>query len=831
MRHIVPLTALTIVAAILGTTAWLMQALVEAAPRGWRQEVIRLSPAPSGPSVLNWHDLGQPQAVEGTNPSRLLATVGDGGWWLANGGRGRVTLRTGSGLSRDLAALPLADGDRIDLDRVSLSVEITHGQLRLRDAHGKVAQWDVSGGVLTLPEGRRLEHCMINSWDGWRVWGRQFLRRILGEIGQHSGSARTVLSIGGAVQCGNRWPVETLPPESLLIQEQAGRHFLIARREDVAIRLHRADGRVVDVQQPWMAIDDGIDPVKWLSIGPVRYQVETENGDLVLRPSRGRGLFPHPIDNRPGLSFDWESSENGTWLGGGDDWPQVLRHSPWLPWVAAGGVIAVIAAELLRSLTLPPGIGRRWWHGLAGRTLMAASSAVLGIAWLVAITQPGIDLRVAISIAAGTWMLTTIQLFRRSALIGLRATAWVLTTIIVSGGLLTQLQIAALMPGESYIDIPRKTALALGLLAATVTVATCVPGPTLIRLVARLLGLPDESRQHQPRLATLVRWAVPTLVLVLLLIQSARGTEAGLGLMQPSQFATTTFILCLGWIGSWFLYHSRLNLAQTPWPRVFTRLLFGAMVIGLAIPVMLLMVDDNSPILIMSAIVGVWLLSLSYAVRNGLRGCSAVSAWVRLPTFLAVLLGLTVIGVCTIMSTAPETIVSHLPSQVRERLALVGAPLDHPAAYQVIRSFSVVSKAPVVADPSHSFAVNDRTVRLLPEVESDMVVAFMLFKHGLAPVATLAVLQVMFTSLTVLLAWRSITADGSTEMRLSSSFIGLSLLGFITAIFSHWMIGYSNALSGLIMGVPFTFYSAGSSHLIAVALPAITLTQAIPQKL
>lgn len=821
MRQAVTTICFVAVVAVLGILAWMLDATVNAAPRGWRLEAVRL-PDASTPVSLDWKDLGQTPGVDTVNPSRLLVAKDGRGWVVANGSRRRIWLRLADGGTRDLAAVPLKPGDELRIGTATIRVEeATRQHLSLRSGDGRTATWSKADGRLEVSGGYQIERCTVNAGESWRARLDKTLETVIPGPLSHKSAPVQIFTLGGAVDCPERWR-QDFEAESLRILAHGDQFYVLQDREAVNTRLTRADGTTVDLEQPWVPVDDGTQRISALGIGGVRYAVEEDGGQLVLRPVGRRGLFPQPLPDTPGRLLEWQSMESGDWLGGGLGIRQLHDGYPELLW-GLGALAALAATAVLFRPAATPSVLAYGWRPFPERLLYSVGGIVAAGACGIALALPGLDCTLVLALCGLTALWATAVLALNGDLHGARAVAWLAVVIMAGGGLLGQMQLASLMHSETLIGIPRKTALGLTCISLAAATSARLHGGAVVATIALILGDRAPEGWHQRLMAVFFRWVAPLALLLLLLIQVARGSEAGIGMLQPSEFAKAGFVFSLAWIGTWFLFHARVNHYATPWPRIIGRLMVGAALLCLAIPLLLLLVNDMSPILILAVIALVWLLVLCMRVQASLKGRPAAAPWITLPRGLAVLTTVALAALVAAAAFRPDLFNNLAGGKVRERFAILEAPLDHPAAYQVAMAFAVVSEAPTVATPDRVFGTNSREVRLLPEVENDMIIAYLLSKWGSLPVAALIAVQAAWVLAFSRIAWCALHMTGSSEQRLAANFIGLAMVGIVTCHALHWTIGVLNSVSGIVMGQPTTFLSSGTSHTIAIGMSGVVL--------
>lgn len=802
-------TLLLVVGLLVGSGGLVARA-IELAPKGWRLEGIRLTPPESGTvTALSWRELGQAPGVGVPNTHRLLvAHEEDGGWRLANGAHERtVYVLTADGRYRDLDAVAVARGDTLETPagRLDLTAATRH-DTRLEGGAGWSLRW--SGDRLDHGGRLALGRCRIESPRGSLGAGLDAIREALRPVGRalfESRWPRPLFTVGGRVDCPERRSLEPLAPGSLGFFAHGDQ--LLVRQDAVEgrFRLRRSDGRVEDLAQPWTAVDPGGGRrVVAVYLGAVRYDILTEGSALLLKPTRNRGLFDQPFADRPGISFDWEASENGRWLGAAPGEPLHFL------WPGVGGSLGLAAAILgwrICHARLP------WRNDVAALPVHAVYGAGAGAlaGWGFVMPQAP-DLIHPLAVAAAAWGWASVIIAGAGALRGWRAVLWLCATMLACAGILTQLQLAIGMATEQFVDGPRKHALAFIVLAVGSATAGLLPPGLTAAFGATVLGGRAAATPVQGALALALRLGVPGVVLAGLLVQMGRGSagEAGLGWAQPSEGGKLVFAFGLAWIATWVAFFARLDHPATRWASVAGRLAGGAGVVCLAVPAALLAVNDISPLAILASVFAVWL-----AVLYGIAGRSRRS--------LAVLVLGTALGGVAVAAawTLPETAPAVLGAKVAERFAIREAPFTHPGGTQVAMAYRAIADAPLWPDAEEAFGANGRPIRLLPEVKNDMIAAFLIATWGVVPMAGLVMIQGGFLVAAAALAIGGTRGGGDFEETLTKVFTGVASLVLAATQCVQWAMGYTSALGGLVMGQPFTWFSTGTSHVLAVALPLL----------
>lgn len=828
-KHLQSIVTLVTVVGVIAAFGTLFVAVVDRAPKGWRLEAIHIAPPPESVTELGWRELGQSPGEGVPNLHRLLVAHDGQGWILANGSRERtVYVQMENGHYRDLDAIDVQGGDVIEslsTARLDVLAASPHG-VHLRGPNDWEARWE--DGALNHAQRIALDSCHV-ARRGALNTVIDAVRNALRPIGLaffDRDWPQSLFTVGGTVDCPTRQQHPGIPSGALALSTQ-GDGILIQQGTDDAgrFRLRRSDGTVVDMSQPWTKLDrpDGKRLVA-VFLGGVRYELVEDRRELILRPVRNRALFDQPFNDLPNVSFHWEPSEEGTWLGSTASSGSGTFHThdgSQLLWPALGAVAGILAGA---------GVWRachdRWqWRTgtapLITHVLYGAGLGALGgCAVLIAAARPAVDLSHLLWMAAGTWIWASVVLASSGVLRGWRAILWLSATVLACAGALTQLQLAAGMGTENLIDAPRKHALALKVLAVGAATAVLLPPRLTEILGATVLGGRAGTGRIQVAGAMALRYGVPLIILFGLLLQASRGAEAGLGWVQPSEAGKLLFALGLAWMATWFLFFTGLNHPATRWPALLVSLAARIGLVCLSVPLSLLLVGDMSPALILASMGVTWLALLALPL---VKTSTAASPWAMLPMMVFVTLSLLVAAAVSWALLNPDDAANAFGEKVAERFAIHSDPFAHPGGTQAATALRVVAQAPLWPEPGEAFGANQRSIRLLPEVKNDMIVAFLIATFGRLAVAGLVIVQAALIISVAAIGLQTARMKGGFESRLVSTFFGFALVILTAAQAVQWLLGYSNALGGLVMGQPFTWFSSGVSHFLAFSIPILFL--------
>lgn len=798
---------------------WLGAETIRQAPRGWRLDTARVAPTVE-PVALGWRELGQGPGASMPNASRLLVRRLADGWWVANGSRDRgVILGLDDGSRRDIATHAVQAGDVVRLAGTEITVtEARPGHVAFQAADGSRVRWSRNRSGLDFGPAPALPACRLDGSPASETL-RQDLRRGLGHLATLFGQDRApepVLTIGGGVNCPERWAAPALPPHAIAVFSTPDAMLIRLATGLDGLLVPAAGTAPVDLAAPWTNVTQA--RIRRLIIGGVSYDLAEDRTDLTLSPAGNRGLFDSPAPDRPGVTLEWQTSETAAWLGGGRTLEDLIAGTPRIPaMVAAGATLGLAAAALA---------WRRGWRQDRHRTGGAMAWGVYGtglgtivVSQCVLVGQAGLDLRAILALAAVTWLWTGLVLALTQSMRGVFAVFWIAATLLAGAGTLCQLSLGSGMPSERFVEAPGKVAVVWTLVAMAVATTAMVPPSRMTGLVCAVLGLRPDGMPLTASASRLLRWGLPALVIAALGVEAAMGWEAGLGVAQPSEAGKAVYVLGLAVMGAWHLHYARLNHGGVRWNTVMVRLGGGALVC-LAIVGGLKAADDNSPILILALITVVWLVMVARAIRRAVGRRRYASRWMALP------LGLAAIALTGGLAAAGWTVLAdpcaEIDSKICRRIKINEDPLGHPDAYQLTTALAIAADAPLGAD--RLFRPNDIRARLLPEVESDMVVSFLFNRFGRLSVAGVGAAQLAYLLALVVIARQALRPSGPFESRLGQSFLGFAVGGFAATQALQWGLGYANALAlAPITGQPFTFFSLGNSHLLAIVTPTLLL--------
>jgi cell division protein FtsW len=775
---------------------WLTWMIFQNAPPGKMAGPVTVK-ASEGPKVLGYLELGQRSGAKSAAAEHLLVLNRGGQWFFGNKSQNkRVLLTTTRFEARFAERWTITEGDRISLPGIDVDVvKLTADSLTLREAKsGREMTWE--GKVVTKGEpitdvcasGLRRA---INSAK-WSV--RNMVPEDRPEL--------KLFSLGGGVNCSDRWKMETLQPEAVFISWQAGK-FLVApgamRLETLLKRKNEKGQGFNDIIVP---LNGDLGHIESMVVGITRYRVDAKPDQLTLVPLANRVFFFAD-------ELDPPNKTNLNWLGDGNRWLDWLRARLFS--ITVGLAVAGFAA----FLTFYAWFQRERGVGSLFLALAAVVPPVLGL-WVTGLLQQSAgqpDRILIVTLAIAAWFWASFILAWAGRLRGYSGWLWAVTTILAALGMTTLLQLGAGSDNTRWLRFFTNHATVLALFGWTMAVLASIPDKHWRRLWSFIF-----TREHVFTLLALILMGT-------MVVQFFLGSEEGLFGFQPVELVKMTLVALLGFVGLHiFETRSREVRAYRRSPLTFLMPYFRvAAIFALIVFAMVAGVRDFSPLIIMLTIVACWIWKVGAwrMEHSGLRWLW----WSMRPLILVALIGVAYAGYKVYQN--PSLLPSSVPK--KERILVWTQPSFHPhTGSQVLASMDLVGEAGWKGARQKwldSFGRNGG-VMALPEVQNDFVTAFLINRFG--GVAGLVLLGAELTLVTLLFLLGSAVerhfGRGDFREQQLGVVLGYVLYGAGCMYSAHWLISWGNVLGLLpVMGQPMTWVTAGTSHLVFFAMFALTI--------
>jgi len=783
-----------LVYAALAGWAWMSWQVQTKAPSGSVTKAQSVQ-ASQTPLVLGRKELGQKESPRSAALQHLYVARQGAGWVLGNrSNRKRVLLTTSKFSERFIQRWEIREGDRISFNGADIQVEkVTEETLVLKDrVSGRSITWD---GALTPQGEKKYTVCkgMLRRNVAWAKWtGRNWLGGGRPEI--------RLFSIGGGVNCSDRWRMNTLPPGAVAITWQAGK-FLVApgsrRASTLLFRKGDAKGKAfIDLTVP---ADGTLGKVESLILGQTRYRVRLGADAIRLTPIVNRDYFFADEGAPP-------NSEALAWLGYGKnalDWLAGMVGSIIIGLIAAGGITFLALLLWLR--------GRRKSVAHLAQIVLAVAPSVLGI-WLtlqLARSVGGPDQGLIVGMAILAWFWASFMLVWAGRLQSFAGWIWLGATLLAGIGTTTLFQLGAGADSTKWLGYYYKHAAILALFAWTIAILSAIPERFWLNLWLLVF-----NRER-------VVFLLAGVLLVAMILQFFVGSEEGIAGLQPVEFVKTIFVILLGFVGLHVTQARRREAkAYRDSPLRFLAPYFRfAAIFFLFIGAMVVGVRDFSPMVIMTVVLATWAWKMGGSQGEFYKG---FKIWMLVrPGILLFLVGF--LALMYWVYNNPEQVPDGFPQ--KDRIMVWSQPELHPhSGSQVLGSMDLVGQGKWMG-AREWFGKNGQS-QTLPAVQDDFITAFLINRFG--GFAGLAMLITQLSYVLLLFGLGRVVErqmeQGDFREQNAGVVIGFTLYGLAWMHIAHWLISWGNTLGLLpVMGQPMTWLTAGNSHLIAFALVILTV--------
>ncbi len=767
---------------------WLTWQVLVHAPPGKLAGLIVVK-ANETPKVLGYLELGQRSSAKSAAAQHLLVMRRDGQWQFGNRAPNkRVMLTTTRFEARFVERWELGEGDRVSFPGAEIVVtRLTRDEIALRDEKsGREMAW--TGTVAPKAEpvtevcnGRLRRAINSAKWIS-RNW-----------VGEERPEIR-IFSIGGGVNCGDRWKLSNLAPEAVFIAWQAGK-FMVApgAQRDEALLIRKGQSRGQGFSDILAPLEGAYGKVESMIVGITRYRVDATNEQLTLTPLVNRVFYFAD-------ELDPPNRQLMNWIGAG------VNAQDWFKsrWFAFSIGLAVAGALALVVLWFWFQRERSFFTLVLG--IFAVIPSFLGL-WITAMLQQSAgnpDLSLIVYVAIAAWFWASFMLVWSGKLRGYSGWLWMCVVALAAIGMTVLLQLGVGSDNTRWLRFFRNHATVLALFGWFMALISVVP---------------DRSwRKLWYALFTHERWftALALLLMGTMVGQFFLGSEEGLFGFQPVELVKMTFVVLLAFVGL-HIAESRQREVRAYRSSPFAFLLPYIRVLAIFAMIVFAMVAgvrDFSPLIIMMAISVFWLWKIGTWRRES---SAARYLWWGIRPLLLIGIAGSAYAAYSVYQN-PSLLPESFPK--KERVLVWAEPKFHPhTGAQVLGSMDLVGEAGWTG--AKAWFGRNGGVMALPEVQNDFVAAFLINRFG--GIAGLLLLGVELASITLLFmlggAVERHMARGDFREQQLGVVLGYVIYGGACMYATHWLISWGNTLGLLpVMGQPMTWVTAGTSHLMFFAM-------------
>ena len=779
---------------LLALWAALIWQVARAAPDGAFPPSVTV-PSSRAPTVIGWRELGQHQGPRSAASRHLgLSRIG-GNWRIGNRAYNRrIDAKTSRYDSVFVQRWRLRRGDTISFDGPTLRVvDIGKDHITLSHVEKKrEVTW--RAGQLS-PKGEPVA-LVCKGWVQRQAYHARW--QLYDLIGGDSELA--LFSIGGGVNCTDRWKLASMPPGAVGIAWQRGGFWLTpgVRRFDALVS--RSGGRrfaFADLTLPVTGPDGRIESV---ILGRTKYRVRVAGNSLTLRPSLNLDYWTD--EDKPPSNYT-----RVNWIGDGRGLVSWVISLRWR--IPAGLALGLIAVAGL------------WWLWQRQRerelaTLVHSSAAlapaVFGL-WTTNLLRTGAggpDDLLLMGMVWFAWFWATVMLVWSRRLFGLSGLLWVAALFLATAGTITLLQLAAGADNSWWLGFARKHAVLLAVFGWGICILCAIPISVFERIWMWIF-----TRES-------VVAAVAIVMVGLMILQLIGGGEEGIGGIQPVELMKSVLVVMLGFAGLHITETRRRGTrAYRHSPLLF--ILPYLRFVGLLLIVVLIIVvgvRDFSPIVILGVLIMAWVWRLGKIERTE-RGSVFFWRWLR-PVVILGVAGF--IGGGYWIYNNPESLPTSFPQ--RDRILVWAQPEKHQhSGSQVLGGLENISTGGWRGAGANWFGKNG-SVQTVPAVQDDFITAFYLHKFGGIAGLVLMGFQLLYLLILYRLSRQVAerTGEGDFDEQNAGTVMSYTIYGLAAMQATHWTIAWGNSLGLLpVMGQPMTWISAGNSHLLGFALLTVSI--------
>jgi cell division protein FtsW (lipid II flippase) len=794
--------------------------LIHNAPKVKLLEYVQVKPSTQG-VTLGWQALGQQRGANSAEKEHLNISYHDQQWLLKNVSNSkRVDIRTSKVDTRYLRRSTLQAGDLLQFNTFQIEVKRADSQvLVLYDRTRKqTAVWNGS-------------ELIVNNKSGYKACERQGLRRVLGGLSDwlhwrirafNPQQALRLFTLGGQVACTTRWEQNSLQPDAMRFYWQNGQYWIGPGSESSRVSIQHK-GKNQDLNYLTLPAEGKEGKVKRLILGRTHYLLATTNKILTLKPIANQQVFQvHTLDETK------TEEEREAFLKRADAEKQrlkdmatqgiipVYRHSSWIANSVSAAPFGLRSLFLLGLLAV---VGlvyiiivQRWNKATQGRTNSAALLffSIISFALIWATFAWRGDLGTSLAILWVSAVSATLLLALQGRLQGISSSLWFTALLIAGIGALNLTQLAAGSDNTRWLRYASGNVFIISLVTSSIALLALIPLQALNGIWLMLV-------RQQSKLLFWLKAIIIGIVVFLLLMQFAIGTEQGIWGIQPVEIAKLLIIV----IAAHALWHLKMlrsvnsrHYRENPIARMilFLWVLFAFIVISLLIAVG---VHDYSPTLIVMALMAAFLWR---AIPHPVRKIPAFTWTVRSLTILLPLA--IVVGFSLWFYQHPPDYDSSIPQA--ERLRIWADPTLYPeAASQLLNSLARVGQGGWFGT---GWFGNNGSSMQIPAVQDDFIAAFLLSHFGGAIGLLLLSAQLLWIGIMFSISTHLAQRQRNQERYAAHNILGNILFGLAWVHLLHWIISWGNVLGLLpIMGQPMTWLSAGNSHLVAIGMVTLLL--------
>ncbi|HID36834.1 MAG TPA: hypothetical protein EYP39_05590 [Ghiorsea sp.] len=258
-------------------------------------------------------------------------------------------------------------------------------------------------------------------------------------IKRFTGIQETLFTLGGKVQCIDRWKLKGIPLATARIEYTEGSYWLYPQRNDVLFSFQR--GKTVKAINALGVDASSLDTI---IIGRTKYKLSSTDSQLTLKSLNRIPLLTEKPEKQ--LGQHWKKA---TWSGAvatikGDE---------------IGKGFYLVSAFLLLLVLWMAGLNRTWWYHLqrdyaVWKSVVALMLPMLAFSmgWRIV----GEQLGYLLLLVATSWGWLSLLLWRHQWLKGLSGWLWFLMLFLAGFGVITLTQLAAGAGNTYWISFPQR---------------------------------------------------------------------------------------------------------------------------------------------------------------------------------------------------------------------------------------------------------------------------------------------------------------------------------------------------------------------------------------